>query len=187
MVFEMNSTSPHIRALPQNYGVVSAGIAAGSTALVVGTEQRRRTQRWPAKAMGLSAVIGDVPVELLDVSGNGMALRLPAAVFMTSSKEVEVDLFQSGVRIARLGVNLTHASPAIGGSLVGGRIVRTGIQPSGKPPAPKVGDIVEVRDETPASASFHRSHAFSACADGAVNAFRCCQELRHCRGKTRST
>jgi hypothetical protein len=73
-------------------------------------------------------------------------LRIPGAAICRVKQRLPVELQQNDITIARIALDVTHASERNGGTVVGGRMADSELVASGRPPLPRAGDVVEIRD-----------------------------------------
>lgn len=113
-----------------------------------GGAQRRGAPRNPAGNGALSAGPDERRIVLRDVSRRGMGLLVPADLGVEPGERIQFDLHQDQIRIGRVTLRITHVSSSRNGTLAGGAIDRVEIVPTGKPPPPRKGQVVEIRDES---------------------------------------
>jgi hypothetical protein len=113
-----------------------------------GGSERRSEPRFEADHASLTARVNGTRALLIDVSRNGLALGIPPEATNPSQRMLAVELEQNGVLIAKLGLRVTHVAPHGEHNVLGGRIQTAEVVPSGRPPLPLPGDVVEIRDPT---------------------------------------
>jgi hypothetical protein len=112
--------------------------------------QRRREQRRPAWGSAISARVGKREVELMDVSASGLGLLVPldgTDDALLRARTLDLELRQDQLPIARVKLRVTHATPADGMLRAGGVLEHVEVLPTGNPPLPEAGDVIDVRDD----------------------------------------
>jgi hypothetical protein len=87
----------------------------------------------------------------MDVSESGLGLVLPLNgpddAALLRARTLDLELRQDQLAIARVRLRITHAEPADGMLRAGGVLEQVEILPTGNPPLPDAGDVIDVRDE----------------------------------------
>jgi hypothetical protein len=121
---------------------MSVIVSAGETPV---HGDRRRDIRCSASDAALSVSVDGRRAELINMSRGGLLLRMEGPGGGLCSRLL-VELSQNDVSIARVALEVTRKMADGNAAVLGGRIVDTEIVASGRPPLPRSGDIVEIRD-----------------------------------------
>lgn len=87
----------------------------------------------------------------MDVSASGLGLLVPLDgdddEALLRARTLELELRQAELPIARVRLRVTHAAPADGMLRAGGVFEAVEVLPTGSPPLPEAGDVIDVRDD----------------------------------------
>ena len=87
----------------------------------------------------------------MDVSASGLGVLLPLDGIedetLFQNRTLDLELRQAELPIARVKLRVMHAAPADGMLRAGGVLEAVEVLPTGSPPLPDAGDVIDVRDD----------------------------------------